>query len=301
MSGIRSRIATFGKRRVAFTIVVVVVLVFFLLQSWENYVLIVAGWFEPGLGILTADEGHHFLHVAHRLHNSALSLVTWPFLIGMAAQLRSPTRHVTGMLMAVFVWLTGLIAIGLTGAVPFVIIVAIMGIPTVIAAVLHPAGRELLTSFDAARVSRVLLGLVVVAAVPLLGYAAYETGLQTGAIEAADHAHDGGEHAEIHDEHVGGGHYMRMVWLAFVIIGTGLLASFRQPGWWLGAWVAGLMAVVFGGIGILAPEAASNPGLLWNLAAIAWGVGFIGTAEMTQDTESPTPLGARKADRGSVG
>lgn len=299
MAGIGSRVASFGKRRLAFTVIVVAVLGFFLIQSWENHALVVVGWFEPGVGLLTGKE-HNFLHVGHRLHNSALSLLTWPFLVGMAAQLRSPTRHVTGMLMALAVWLAGLVAVGLTGVMPILIIVVIMGVPTLLAVILHPAGRELFTSFEMARVSRMLLVLMIVAAIPLMGYAAHETGLQTGAIDPAGHDHATGDHAEIHQEHVGGGHYMRMVWLAFVIITTGMLATFRQPGWKLGAWVAGLMAAGFGLLGILAPQAASNPGLLWNMAAIAWGLGFIGTAEVTHDAESPTPLSSQRADTEST-
>lgn len=301
MAGLRSTLADYGAKRLAFTVVVLAVVALFLVQSWENHVLLVAGWFENGLGLLSADDGHHFLHTGHRLHNIALGLMTWPFIFGMLAQLRSPRRHVTGMQMAVFVWLAGLAAIALTGVWMILIIVAVMGIPTVVAALLHPAGRDLLTSVDPASVNRVLVVLVVVAAMPLAAYAAHEVGLQTGDVEPAGHAHDGGEHAEIHEEHVGGGHYMRMVWLSFVLIGTGLLASLRQAGWWLASWLVGLMAVVFGTVGVLAPEAASNPGLLWNLAAIAWGLVFIGATEATQDADSPTPLGARRGDSAPVG
>lgn len=295
MSGFRSTLADYGKRRIAFTSLVLAILALFLVQSWDNYVFVIAGWFDNGLGILT-DVEHHLLHTGHRLHNLAISLMTWPFLVGMVAQLRSPTRHVTGMLMAVSVWLVGFVAIGLTGVVPLLLIAVIMGVPTVVAALLHPAGRELLRSFDASRVNRALLVLVVLAAVPLMAYAAHETGLQTGAIEVADHAHAGGEHAEIHEEHVGGGHYARMVWLAFAIIATGLLSSLRQPGWRLGAWTVSLMTIVFGVSGLLAPEAASNPGLLWNLLAIVWGVSFVVVTRMSSSTDQASPYGARDFD-----
>lgn len=292
MSDLRSTLASASKRRIAFTFVVLAVLALFLAESWQQQAFLIAGWFENGLGLLQTNEGHHLLHIGHRLHNLTLALLMWPFLFGMAAQLRSPTGHVTGMLMALSVWVVGLIAIALTGVWRISIIVAILGVPTVIATLLHPSGRELLTSIDGSRVNRVLLVMGIVAAVPLLAYGATQTGLQTGAIEPAGHEHVGGEHAEIHEEHVGGGHYLRMVWFAFVMIATGLLASLRQSGWWLGAWVVGLMASVFGVSGLLAPSAASNPGTLWNLSAVVWGVVFIGLAEMTQDTKSPTLLGA---------
>lgn len=291
MAGLSSRLAAHGKRRIAFTVVVLVALVLYLAQSWWHQAFLVAGWFENGLGVLPTDNGHHLLHIGHRLHNLALAVVMWPFLLGMAAQLRSPTRHTTGMLMALSVWVVGIVAIALTGVWALSIIVVILGVPTLIATLLHPRGRELLTSIDPSRVNRILLVLVVVAAVPMLAYAATQTQLQTGAIEPSGHAHAGSLHEEIHQEHVGGGHYLRLAWLAFAIIGTGTLASLRQSGWWLGAWVAGLMAVVLGVSGLLAPSAASNPGLLWNFGAIVWGVGFVGVAELTQDTQAPTPLG----------
>lgn len=293
MADIRATLTEYGKRRIAFTIVVLAVLAFFLIQTWKAHVFLIAGWFENGLGLYPTELGQDLLHVGHRLHEVALSLMAWPLLFGLVAQFRSPTRHVTGMLMAVFFFVAGLTAIALTGFWRLVIIVAVLGVPTLIAAVLHPAGRDLIASIDIDRVNRVLLALVVVAAVPLLAYAATQVGLQTGAIEPASHDHAGGEHEKIHEQHVEGGHFTRMVWFTFVLIGTGLLASFRQPGWWLGAWVVGLMAIIFGLSGVLAPEAASNPGLVWNLAAIAWGLAVIGAAEVTQHAESPTLLGAK--------
>lgn len=293
MTDIRSTLTQFGKRRIAFTVVVLAVLAFFLIQSWKSHAFLIVGWFENGLGLFTSELEQDLLHIGHRLHEVALSLMAWPILFGLLAQLRSPERHVTGMLMAVFAFVAALIAIAVTGFWRLVIILAVLGVPTVIAALLHPAGRGLIASFDTDRVNRVLLALTLVAAVPLLPYAAHQTGLQTGAIEPAEHAQSGGEHEKIHEQHIEGGHFTRMVWLSLAIVFTGLLASFRQSGWWLGAWVVGLMAVVFGLSGVLAPEAASNPGLLWDLAAIAWGVGFIAAAELTQDTESPTLLGVK--------
>lgn len=301
MSGAVSKLAGYGKRRIAFTIIVLAVLAFFLIQSWKSHAFLIVGWFENGLGLFTSDLEQDLLHIGHRLHEVALSLMMWPVLFGLLAQLRSPTRHVTGMLIAVLGFVAGLIAVAVTGTWRLVIILAVLGVPTLIAALIHPAGRDLIASFDRKRVSRILLALTVVAAVPLIAYAAHETGLQTGAIEPAEHAHGGGEHEKIHEQHIEGGHFTRMVWLSLAIIFTGFLASFRQPGWWLGAWVVGLMAVVFGLSGVLAPEAASNPGFIWDLAAIAWGVGFIAAAEFTQDEETPTWLGMQGIGTASAG
>jgi hypothetical protein len=69
-----------------------------------------------------------------------------------------------------------------------------------------------------------MLALVIVAAVPLLAFAATSIGLQR----------------TVGDDHAAMGHYGYMAAFSFTVIGVGLLASLRPVGWWLAAWVAGL-------------------------------------------------------------
>ena len=293
MSGLRSRVAALGARRIAFTFLVLVPLLLYvgLFQMWRNQALLLTSW-VGGIGLLPPI----FHHPAHRLHEFAAALMMWPLLVGLLAQLRSPTRNVSGMLVALVSIVAVFAAIAITGGWELIFIVVVLGVPTLLATLLHPAGRELLGSFSVAGLNRVLLVLVVVAAVPLLAFTANQVGLQTGAIEPA-HDHDDGGHAEeIHDEHVEHHHFMFVTAFVLAVIGVGLVSSFQPSGWWLSAWVVGAMVAVYGIAGLLVPEASSNPGMLWNLAAIVWAVGFVAAAELTQDPDRPTLLGSRRAD-----
>ena len=135
---------------------------------------------------------------------------------------------------------------------------------------------------------------MIVAAVPLVPFAANQTALQAG---TAEHAAAGADHEEAHQEHIDEGHFANMTGLAFAIIALGVLASLRPPGWWLPAWTAGGMAVVYGLASALFPDLASSAGVLWGALAIAWGVVSVGTAELTQDDEAPSLLGRWRTER----
>lgn len=124
-----------------------------------------------------------------------------------------------------------------------------------------------------------MLALVVIAAVPLLAFAAEKIGFQR----------------TIADDHAAMGHYGYMATFSFTVIGVGLLASLRPDGWRLTAWVAGLLPALLGLASLVFPDAGSSLSLVWALAAIAWGVVFVAAAELTQAAESPSLLGSRGA------
>jgi len=67
-----------------------------------------------------------------------------------------------------------------------------------------------------------------------------------------------------------------------IIVGLALVASLRPPGWRLPAWSAGLSAVLFGAASIANQGDASALNTYWSVLAIAWGIGFIMTAEVTR-------------------
>lgn len=284
-----SRLAGLGWRRIAFTILVLVPLVLYvgLFQFWRNQLLLVTSWFG-GFGLLEPV----FYEEAHRLHEFAVQLAFWPVLVGLLAQLRSPERHLTGMwaaLLGIAAFAVAMVVSTFTAPLP---IVAFLGVPTLLAALAHPAGRGLVTSFGLDGVDRVLLALVVVAAVPLLAFAGHQVALQSGATQLAD-AHEGATHdEEVHEAHMEFGHFMFVTAFVLVVLVTGLLSSLGGPGWWLGAWVVGAMVAGFALAGLLAPEAASNPGPAWNLAAVGWAVAFVGAAERTRRSARPTTVGA---------
>jgi hypothetical protein len=124
-----------------------------------------------------------------------------------------------------------------------------------------------------------MLVLVVIAAVPLLAFAATNIGLQR----------------TVTDDHAGMGHYGFMAAFGFAVIGVGLLASLRPDGWRPTAWMAGLLPALLGLASAMYPDASSSLGLIWAFAAIAWGAVFIATAELTKDAELPTLVGLRGA------
>jgi hypothetical protein len=218
----------------------------------------------------------HFTEHHHRVHDLTFGFLFLPVLVGALAQLRRPTRNVGGQAMALVPWIGLLLALVLTptasrgglGNLAWVAPAA----TTLVAALLHPAGRGFFRSFGRARVSWVLLGLVVVAAVPLLALASTNVWLQ-GAVP---------------DDHAQLGHYGYMAAFGFTVVGLGLVASLRPGGWRLVAWVAGLVPVLLGIASLAYPDVSSSLGVLWSLAAIAWGAGFVAAAELVHRT-APLP------------
>ncbi|MEO7836340.1 MAG: hypothetical protein ABIS21_01710, partial [Acidimicrobiales bacterium] len=142
---------------------------------------------------------------------------------------------------------------------------------TVVAALVHPAGRAFFHSFGVSRSSGRMLALVGIAAVPLLAFASTNIRLQRKASA---------------DLHVLMGHYGFMAAFAFTIITVGLLASLRPVGWRLTAWVAGLLPALLGVTSLLYPDTASSLDQLWAIAAITWGAIFIAAAALTNDARS---------------
>lgn len=279
-----------GIRRVLFTLVVLAYLVFFLviMEGWRFLADALTAWFENGLGL------HDEFEPAHRVHFLLAGAIFWPAVLGMLAQLRSPQRNIAGQLMALVPFVAIAIAVALTGVTEVLPIVLIFGSFVAVATVLHPAGLDLVRSLKPANVDRVLLVLLVIAAIPLLAFASTQIGLQTGAIDHPDHDHAAGAaHEEVHEEHVEFGHFMLVTSFIFTVIGIGLVASLSQAGWWLPAWLTGLLAVHFGLASALFVDTSSSAGLLWGLLAIIWGVVFIAAAELTQNVDRPTLLGKR--------
>lgn len=290
MSAVRGRLAELGWRRLVFSAVVLFFLGFLAFMMRQLLFYPVAGWFENALGLF---GGHQI--APHRIHDFAFSLIFWVAVIGMLAQLRRPERNVAGQLMALIPWIALVIAFALTNFWDPVPMVAIFGGITLLATILHPSGRELLAAVSPSGTNQALLVLAIVAAVPLLGFAATEAGLQTGAIQPAhSHEHAGADAEEIHQDHRNAGHYTLVVAFSFIIIGAALLASLQPAGWWLPAWMAGLLTIVLGVTSLLFHDAASNVGLLWGVGALVWGVAFIATAEYTRGQRAPSPYGTSR-------
>ena len=232
----------------------------------------------------------HFAEVSHRIHDLTFGFVFLPTVVGMLAQLRRPARNIAGMAMALVPWIGLLLAAVLSGD-PVRVLLFNPSPPviamTVIAALLHPAGRAFFRSFTVARINWLMLALVAVAAGPLLAFAFANVGLQ-GALGGTA------------NEHAGMGHYGFMAAFGFAAVGVGLLASLRPEGWWLPAWVAGLLPALLGLASLIYPGVDSSLDPFWGLAAIAWGIAFVAAAELTQDAAHPTLTGALRGARGAT-
>jgi putative effector of murein hydrolase LrgA (UPF0299 family) len=229
-------------------------------------------------------EMTHFTELHHRVHDLTFGFLFVPAIVGILAQLRRPSKNVAGMLMALIPSVGLLLTLLLTFVVtnntnvlqpPWVTVM----MAALLAALLHPAERAFFRSFRVSRVNWVMLALVAIAAVPLLAFAASNIRLQ----------------GTIADEHAAAGHYGFMAAFAFTVIGVGLLASLRPDGWRLTAWVAGLLPIFLGVTSLMYPDASSSLGLVWAVAAIAWGMMFVAAAELTKDAELPTLLRLRGA------
>jgi len=246
---------------------------------------------QPNLiaGLLGQETaGHisgHFRSLDHRVHDLTFGFLVGTAAVGMLAQLRIPSKNVAGQMMALVTWVGLILGFVLTETWTFAP-APILGALTLIATILHPAGRRFFRSFSASRVNRVMLALVIIAAVPLVAFASNNIELQRA----------------LTDDHATLGHYGFLAAFSFTVIGVGLLASLRPDGWRLTAWVAGLLPALLGLASVVYPDVNSSLGPVWALAAITWGVGFVAAAELTQNAEGPTLLGARgavsKSERG---
>jgi hypothetical protein len=239
---------------------------------------------QPNLiaGLLGQDTaGHisgHFRDPPHRVHDLAFGFVFGTAVVGMLAQLRRPSLNVAGQLMALIPWAGLGLGFALTNSFTFAA-APILAAFTLLATILHPTGGDFFRSFSISRVNRVMLALIVIAAVPLLASASTNIGLQR----------------TLTNDHAALGHYGFMAAFAFTVIGVSLLASLRPDGWRLTAWVGGLLPALLGVASLVYRDVASSLGLVWSLAAIAWGVAFISAAELTGKRRVPTLLGSRSA------
>ena len=215
---------------------------------------------QPGfMGMAHGTEPHH------RVHDLTFGFLLSPAVVGLLAQLRTPSRNVAGQLMALVPWIALLLAFLLATTWLVFAPAPVLAALTLLATILHPARRDFLRSFNVARVNRVMLALVVIATVPLLAFASTNIGLQR----------------TLTNDHAALGHYGFMAAFSFTVIGIGLLASVRPPGWRLTAFVAGVLPALLGLASLLYPDNDSSLGSQWAVAAIAWGVIFVAGASFT--------------------
>lgn len=191
--------------------------------------------------------------------------------VGVASQVRG--GHVAGLQQAVLALLAFSAAGWLGGRIepfvgPILLLVAVAPLGA-----LHPRHGRLLAAGEG--VSRPLLALALLAAVPAAVYAA---GMLAQARGAGPSCFLG--------QCVQGDRLAEAAALAVAVVLVALLASLRTPGWSLPAWCAGVSAVVLGAASWAFP---GEPGALaaWAAAAtVFWGVAFVAVASIQGNTDA---------------
>lgn len=238
-----------GLRLITFYATVLTLLVLMGVFLGDTLVFLFTAWIvnEPG---------------THHLHDLALVAMLWTVVIGLLVQLYKPQRRVAGIQQALFVNVVVTGANLLTGF--FFPPALILGGLLLVAFALHPAGRDILRARTAGPVSYLLVGLVVLAGVPLAVYAADQYALQASS-----------------DVHAQLGHYADMITYSLLVLLLGLLASVKPLGWRVPLWCAAGLVGVLGTTSILHPALASSIGPLWGGLAVLWAVVFVVAGEVS--------------------
>lgn len=250
--------AVFGVRnvrRLAFYAAAVGALGFFGVMLRGMLPLAVTGWYT--------DVG------PHRLHDLNFFALVWLGLLGLAVQLYDPDDRVTAVVIPVLV-MGPLAVMALTTSSPIAMLPVLFTAVGVVVAALHPAGRSLLRVDRVTPADRGLLGLLALAVIPLLGYAADQLVKQYS----------------VADEHTALVHYGGMALLAVLVLLLGLLATVRRRDWRFAAWGAGALAVYLGASSAVFPTYASSVGPTWGGLAVAWGVAFVAAVELRRGSPS---------------
>lgn len=252
-----------GWRRIAFNAWAAILIAVFGVAFFGLTSLVLA-WFQDVEGVAgpVTDLGYGVLF--------GIILTT-----GLLVQLRRPERKIAGVQQAFLV----IPALVVGSAIAFDsqdLVPALLLLPTLgILLALHPAREELLRR--GAALSRTLLAITVIGAVPLVAYA-LEMGAQARDLAGPPH------------------HVQRlstMAAMAVAIVLTGLLAALQTRGWRTPAWSAGTAAIAFGLALVVFPDQRGAVGRGWGGVAIAGGVLFIAVAEWevrrATATREPSP------------
>jgi hypothetical protein len=236
--------------------------------------------------------------VSHRIHETAFGFIFVVSFVGLLVQLRRPERKPAAMYMvAVPIWFLAA-AVLVVDRAPDPIVFLFIVIPGALIA-LHPARDRILR--PERRVSPPMLGLALVAALPLTVFAITEVRLGFEASEAGRAAFEelpeDLEDDEFEEElerrlrrltdsaeeletarHFG--HWSAMGGFALSVAALAVIASLRSAGGWrLLAWGAGLALCVYGVASLIAPNDASAAHTVWAVLAVGWGVAFVVVAE----------------------
>lgn len=195
----------------------------------------------------------------HRLHVMVIAANVWIIVLSVASQLSRPRKRVALMQVALAVVTFVLVGVVVGGGpveevLPFFVLIGLLSI-------FHPAGREMLSVGD--DYSPALLGLVAVATIPVLAFAANQFTLQSSG-----------------DVHAIAGHYMEMTMMSLNLLALGLVASTGSAGHRFVAWLTAGLAIYFGAVSLVFPTQISSVGPTWASALVVWGLTFVAVSEL---------------------
>jgi hypothetical protein len=288
-------------RRIAF---VVLLLLFALMHVQLSPMLFaILGWFLEQETV-----------VSHRIHETAFGSIFVVSFVGLIVQLRRPERKPAAMYMvALPIWfLEAAFLVVDQQPDPIVFLFIVMPIALI---ALHPARDRIIRPEP--RMSRVMLGLALIAAIPLFVFAVAEARVGFDAAEAGRAAFESFPEDLEDDEFEAElerrlrrltdsaaeleaarhfGHWSAMGGFALAVIALAVVASIRSSGGWrLLAWGAALLLLVYGVASLVAPNDASAANAVWAVLAIGWGIAFIAVTERIGRTTLPESQVAEEA------
>ncbi|MDP3794870.1 MAG: hypothetical protein Q8R13_03010 [bacterium] len=174
MHKLTHKLKDLGGRRIAFSFVVLAYLGFL---DFINVMMLLPGNWMSDMGhfsFINTGDTHNLVH------ELVFALIVGTAAVGLLSQLWKPKEHFAGQLVALIAWVAMIVIAAVTNNWVPQPLYLIFGGLTIIATILHPAGLGLFNWIRAAKVNKILLTLVIVAAVPLTVFAATSINLQTG-------------------------------------------------------------------------------------------------------------------------
>src|SRR3989338_2498977 len=173
MHKLTHKLKELGGRRIAFSLVVLAYLGFL---GFINVMMLLPGNWMSAMGhfsFINTGDTHNLIH------ELVFALIVGTAAVGLFSQLWKPKENFAGQLIAMIAWVTMIFTAAITNNwVPQPLFIIFGGL-TLIATILHPAGLGLFNWIRIAKVNKILLALVIIAAVPLTVFAFTNINLQT--------------------------------------------------------------------------------------------------------------------------
>src|SRR3989344_1637301 len=165
MHKLTHKLKELGGRRIAFSLVVLAYLGFL---GFINVMMLLPGNWMSAMGhfsFINTGDTHNLIH------ELVFALIVGTAAVGLFSQLWKPKENFAGQLIAMIAWVTMIFTAAITNNwVPQPLFIIFGGL-TLIATILPPAGLGLFNWIRIAKVNKILLTLVVIAAVPLFIFA----------------------------------------------------------------------------------------------------------------------------------